>query len=340
VKQAASVSPAPGTAQDVMTRAVISVTLGTSVRDVATLMLTNRVSAVPVLNSAGHLVGMVSEGDLLDRGDAKRVPGHDWWLALLQSAGALSRPLDTLAIHLVDDVMHTPAVTVEARTPLPTVAGLLRSHCIKRLPVMEGGRMVGIVSRADVLRFLETMATPERAARIEGFLGTLMSMGGDTAHQPAGPVIVATPAEPTLPPITAAAFRDLVAASELVKRDQEKAAAGATKLARTRQVKAMLQDHLNEDMWTALMAHARTAATQGAKSLELLRFPCDLCDDGGRKIDVEDAAWPTTLRGEAAELYRHWERDLKPAGFGIAAEIADYPGGMPGDVALTLTWPG
>jgi len=320
-----------------MTRAVISVTLGATVREVATLMLANRVSAVPVLNSAGELVGMVSEGDLLGRGDADRIPGSDWWLALLKSAETLARPLDTLAVHLVDDVMHTPVVTVEARTPLYTVAEMLRSHCIKRLPVMEGGHMVGIVSRADVLRSMETMATPERAARSEGFLGMLMSMGGTTAHQP---ITVATPAKPTVPALTAAAFHDLVTASEQVKQDLEKAASGATKLARTRQVKTMLQDHLNEDMWTALLAHARTAATQGAKSIELLRFPCDACDDGGRKIDVEDAEWPNTLRGEAAELYRRWERDLKPAGFGITAEIADYPGGMPGDVALSLTWPG
>ena len=83
---------------------------------------------------------------------------------------------------------------------------------------------------------------------------------------------------------------------------------------------------------------ARDAATHGEKSLEVLRFPCDLCTDGSRKIDVAETDWPTTLRGEAAEIFTRWERELRPAGFGLTAQIVEYFDGMPGNVALTLTW--
>jgi hypothetical protein len=63
-----------------------------------------------------------------------------------------------------------------------------------------------------------------------------------------------------------------------------------------------------------------------------------LCSDCGRAIDVTEPDWPATLRGEAAEIYLRWERDLKPRGFHIAARVVDYPGGVPGDIGLSLIW--
>jgi hypothetical protein len=70
----------------------------------------------------------------------------------------------------------------------------------------------------------------------------------------------------------------------------------------------------------------------------LLRFPGELCSDGGRAVNVPDPNWPQTLRGEAAEMYLRWERDLKPCGFHLAARIVDFPGGMPGNIGLFLIW--
>ena len=72
----------------------------------------------------------------------------------------------------------------------------------------------------------------------------------------------------------------------------------------------------------------------------LLRFPSDLCSDRGRAINAPDASWPTTLRGVAAEFFLRWERELKPVGFGLTAQILDFPGGYPGDAGLTLRWGG
>jgi len=79
---------------------------------------------------------------------------------------------------------------------------------------------------------------------------------------------------------------------------------------------------------------------RGETEFLLLRFPSQLCSDSGRAINVPDPDWPETLRGEAAEMYLRWERDLRPRGFHLTARVIDYPGGMPGDVGLYLVWGG
>jgi hypothetical protein len=70
----------------------------------------------------------------------------------------------------------------------------------------------------------------------------------------------------------------------------------------------------------------------------LLRFPSQLCSDGGRAINAPDPDRPATLRGEAAEIYLRWNRDLKPSGFHFTARVVDYPDGIPGDIGLFLVW--
>jgi hypothetical protein len=145
------------------------------------------------------------------------------------------------------------------------------------------------------------------------------------------PVVAATA-------ITAEAFLALVATSKQAERDEAVAAKEQVKLDRERRVKVMLGEHLGASAWTASLERAQAAATRGENGFELIRFPCDLCNDGGRKIDVAETGWPTTLRGEAAEFYTRWERDLRAAGFGLSAQIAEYTDGIPSSVALSLTW--
>ena len=143
------------TAGEIMTKNVVSVLVGTSVRDVAILLLEKRISAVPVLAGNLQLLGMVSEGDLIGRSDADRVARRDWWLTLLKddqpqtgTIAALSRP--------VEQVMRAPVLTIEAGALLYEVAEMLKVYDIKRLPVMKGDRMVGIVSRSDLVRAMAT----------------------------------------------------------------------------------------------------------------------------------------------------------------------------------------
>jgi CBS domain-containing protein len=144
-------------AQDVMTRHVVSVSPETPTEQVARLLLENGISAVPVLDAEGAPVGMVSEGDLIGRNDPDREARRDWWLTLLAEGEALSDEfLKTLrgSPRSAREVMSTPLVTVTETTDVTDIARLLTAQRIKRAPVVRDGRVIGIVSRADLLRAL------------------------------------------------------------------------------------------------------------------------------------------------------------------------------------------
>ncbi len=100
----------------------------------------------------------------------------------------------------------------------------------------------------------------------------------------------------------------------------------------------MLDNPVSEELWRELLDHAGLAAQGGEQELMLLRFPSDLCSDGGRKIDVAEQGWEATLRGQAAEIYDRWRKELKPQGFGLSARIVSYEDGIIGDIALYLSW--
>jgi CBS domain-containing protein len=331
------VTPSLETAGDLMTTAIVSVAIGTAVRDVARLLLEKRISAVPVLGVDQQLLGMVSEGDLVGRNDADRVARRDWWLTLLVDGRPSSEALAALVARPVEQVMRAPVMTIEAQAPLHEIAEMFCVYDVKRLPVMRGGRIAGIVSRSDLVRAMATKAPPPVVKGSLGglanmFAGMMKSESRQSEARPSAAPIVGAPAT------TAEAFLTLVAASKQAGRQDAVAAKDQAKLEQERQVKAMLQDHVDTPAWTALLERARAAAALGENSFELIRFPCDLCSDGGRKIDVAETDWPTTLRGEAAEFYTRWERDLRPAKFGLSAQLVDYIDGIPSNVALSLTW--
>ena len=212
--------------------------------------------------------------------------------------------------------MQSPVVTVAAETPLVEVAELLRAKSIKRVPVLRDGRVVGIVSRADLMRAVESLSAPPPTGMIGNMLAGLFNFGGADHHT------TPQPAASAAAPLTAAAFQTLTDASAQRDLDDERASEHAADLQRIGQVRTMLREHLDTQMWDTLMTHARVAAAHGEKELELLRFPSALCSDEGREINNALPDWPATLRGEAAELYARWEKELKPAGFRLQARIA------------------
>jgi CBS domain-containing protein len=332
----------PETAGEIMTKDVISVSVGTSVRDLATLLLRKRVSAVPVLAANQKLVGMVSEGDLIGRCDIDRVARRDWWLTLLTDVQPQAEAFAALGARPVEQIMHEPVLTIEPGTPLYEVAEMLKVYDIKRLPVMQEDRIVGIVSRSDLVRAVATQIPKPTLGKSVGGLLSLFTgmMQTDVRPEdvPASASASAAPAVDERPLVTAGAFRDLVTVAEHVVRDDAVAAKHQVALERQHQIKAMLLDHLDTQVWSKLIDRARAAASQGENSFELIRFPCDLCSDGGRKIDVAEIDWPTTLRGEAADVYARWERELRPAGFRLRAQIVEYLEGIPNNIALSLAW--
>jgi len=148
-------------AADVMVTNVISVTPDVLVQDVAYILLSNRISAVPIVDDEGELLGIVSEGDLMRRSETGTGRHRPWWLAML--TGRDIRALDYAKEHSrrITDVMTSKVVTATPDTPLRDIATLLEKNGIKRVPIVKDGKMVGIVSRANLLQALASSRIPQ-----------------------------------------------------------------------------------------------------------------------------------------------------------------------------------
>lgn len=137
-----------------MTRRVAMVAPDTSILDAAKLMLAHRVSGLPVVDAAGRVVGIVSEHDLLrhrDGGDEKQ-PAH--WLQLMIERPEKVAELAKFQDRKVSEVMTRDPVTVTPATSLAKACRLIEDRGIKRLPVVQDGKLVGIIARADLVRAL------------------------------------------------------------------------------------------------------------------------------------------------------------------------------------------
>lgn len=141
-------------AKDIMTTPVVSVTPQTRIAEVARLLLERHISAVPVLDKEAGLVGMISEGDFLRRAEGEGHQHGSWWLRLF--AGPGDRAADFVKTHgrTAADVMTREVISVAADTPEGDIAHLLETRRIKRVPVVSDGKVIGIVSRADLLHSL------------------------------------------------------------------------------------------------------------------------------------------------------------------------------------------
>ena len=139
-------------ARDIMTVSVVTVSPETSIVEAANIMLANRISGLPVVDGDGQLLGIVTEGDMLRRSE---ILGESPWRAT-PSAPSEKRAEAYVKSHghKVGDVMTKEVVTVDDDEPLDRVAMLLESRGIKRVPVVKDGRILGIVSRANLLRTL------------------------------------------------------------------------------------------------------------------------------------------------------------------------------------------
>ena len=337
-------------ARDIMTKTVVTASPDTPTNEIARLLLEHRISALPIVDAGGAPVGIVSEGDIIGRDQSDRLARRDWWLTLLAEGEELNP--DFVAslrapVRRARDIMSSPVITVGDDTDASAIARLLIQYGIKRVPVVHDGRVVGIVSRANLLPIVAEMAEAKQPPDKTGsaiyglFTGAIAGIDRHFQSKSDRPAALAPGAGHVAPAelgFTVADFRGLVGDFKQSAAARESAASREAAARRRERVKELVTEHVDDDTWQSLLQRAREAAEHGAKEFLLLRFPSGLSSDGGREINAPLPSWPKTLRGEAAEIFLRWERNLKPRGFHLIARVLDFPGGMPGDIGLFLVW--
>lgn len=147
-------------ALDIMTTSVVIATPDMTIHDAARLLVDNRISGMPVVAADGKVVGIVSQGDLLHRVENGTVHGRRrWWLEFLLSSprGQAARYVKEHG-HAVEDVMCEQVISISEDMPLDQIADLMERRHLKRVPVLKDGKLVGIVSRSNLIRALASAA--------------------------------------------------------------------------------------------------------------------------------------------------------------------------------------
>jgi CBS domain-containing protein len=145
-------------ARDVMTKDVVSVSPDTSVAEMVRLMLEKHISGLPVLDRNGNLVGIVTEGDCLRRAETGTERKRPRWLELLTGTGKLAQEYVHSHGRKVSEVMTDDPISIGEETSLGEIVHLMEVRRIKRVPVVRNGKVVGIVSRANLLQALASVA--------------------------------------------------------------------------------------------------------------------------------------------------------------------------------------
>jgi CBS domain-containing protein len=151
-------------ASDVMTRNVISVPPDATIADAVALMLDRGISGLLVVDHSGTLAGIVTEGDLLRRDELGTGRRRSWWLRLIASPGRQAADFTRTHGRKVADVMTQDVISVSVNSPLEEIVALMEEHRIKRVPVLDDNKVVGVVSRADLLRALAVAAREHAVA--------------------------------------------------------------------------------------------------------------------------------------------------------------------------------
>lgn len=140
-----------------MTKEVLTVTTETTIRQLAEIITTHRIGSVPVLDPEGTLLGIVTESDLIEQDKNFHIPTvislFDW-VIYLESEKKFEKELKRMTAGTVADIFTREVVTVTPETPVSEIADIMSSRKIHALPVLEQGKLVGIVSRIDLIRSL------------------------------------------------------------------------------------------------------------------------------------------------------------------------------------------
>jgi CBS domain-containing protein len=152
-------------ARDIMSTKLTVVAPRTGIDKIAAMMALKMISAVPVVDEQFRLLGIVSEGDLLVRDESGTLPRSSWWLRLFGDSDELARRYAKTHGLTAEDVMVRDVVCATPDTTAREIADTMVRRSIKRLPVIENGQLVGIVSRADIVQMIAIEAADRKAAR-------------------------------------------------------------------------------------------------------------------------------------------------------------------------------
>jgi CBS domain-containing protein len=306
-------------ARDLMNSDFPYVTVDADLDYVAKLLAECGLGAVPVVDDDLAPIGIVTRSNL-EQQLAQPLPD----LGAIPEFLRRNRPRTIFHANgrALRDVMTSPAISIPDVAKIPDIAQIMESHSLKRIPVVEGHKIIGLVLRKEVM---EAMKGGFSALALEAHRRRpLISM----PQQPSDRCAIATAQE----------FRELVDVHErqleLERSERRRAAIDL----REQRIRELASQRLSDAQWREMVEQARRSAAAGFTEHVLIRFPSQLCTDGGRAINAPDPNWPATLRGEPADVFRRWRNELHPRGFRIAAQIVDFPDGLPGDAALFLMW--
>jgi predicted transcriptional regulator len=293
-----------------MSSEVVSVRTDMPAREIARLMRDRHVNAVPVVEEGGRLVGMIGQDELDDEA------------------------------HSAADIMSPASDSIRAEADITEIAGVLEETGLEQVPVVRDGKVLGIVSRADVLRALASKRPARDETAEPGLLGRVFT-SIDEHFQQQNRAEAPPPAEEPEEPAestSAEGFQHLVKDFKRETVEQREALQKQAAEQRQQEADELADKQLSDEDWQNTLSRARDAAEHGRMEFELLRFPNQLCSDGGRAVNVAEPSWPETLCGIAADTYRRFEDELKPQGFELDARIVGYVDDKPGDIGLFLTW--
>ena len=133
-------------------------------------------------------------------------------------------------------------------------------------------------------------------------------------------------------------LNEIISDAEMKKMDEER----QRKQMRERQLRELREVFMERDIHPEVMDRVnkviRIAAEQGRKEVQVITFPASFCNDGGRRINNMLPDWPDSLEGFARKAYDFYQKELRPLGYKLHAQVIDFPGGVPGEIAFLLKW--
>jgi hypothetical protein len=133
-------------------------------------------------------------------------------------------------------------------------------------------------------------------------------------------------------------LNEIIGDAEMKKMDEEREREERRKREQRELHEAFMARDIHPQVMDRLNKAVRIAAEQGFKEVQVITFPARFCNDGGRRINNMLPDWPDSLEGFARRAYDFYAKELRPLGYKLHAQVIDFPGGMPGEIALFLKW--